>query len=155
MIFTPAEERAGLIGKLREAGVVQADMDTVEGLRIANGRPRFGTEISDSNIPQETGQMHAVHFSKGCYLGQEIVERVRSRGHVNRLLTHITVAGPAPQRGAKVMAGDKEVGEILSSASVPGDVVAAFAMMRAEALTPGNQLSVSGSSVSPASLSAQ
>jgi aminomethyltransferase len=149
MIFTPDDEKADLLQRLRTADVVEADIETAEALRIANGRPRFGMEISDANIPQETGQMHAVHFSKGCYLGQEIVERVRSRGHVNRLLTHVTVAGPAPGRGAKVMAGGKEAGEILSSAAAPGDAVAAFAMMRAEALTPGAQLSVEGSAVTP------
>ena len=149
MIFIPAEEKADLLEKLRGAGAVEADSETVEDFRIASGRPRFGKEISETNIPQETGQMHAVHFSKGCYLGQEIVERVRSRGHVNRLLTHVRVAGPAPERGAKVMAGDKEVGEILSSAIGPGTAVAAFAMMRSEALTPATQLSVGGSAVTP------
>ena len=150
MLFVPDEEKSVLFEKLRAAGAIEADSETVEVLRIANGRPRFGVEISDANIPQETRQMHAVHFSKGCYLGQEIVERVRSRGHVNRLLTPVTVDGPAPARGAKVLAGDKEVGEILSAASVPGDAVAAFAMLRAEALAPGTSLSVGGSTLIPA-----
>ena len=67
-------------------GVIQADRTTADVVRIENGRPRYGVDITDSSMPQETQQMHAVHPSKGCYIGQEIVERVRSRGHVNRLL---------------------------------------------------------------------
>lgn len=153
MIFTPTEQKAEIILKLQTAGAVEADPETVEAVRIANGRPRFGVEFSDANIPQETRQMRAVHFSKGCYLGQEIVERVRSRGHVNRLLTPVTVNGPAPARGTKVMAGDKEVGEILSAAAMPGDAAAAFAMIRAEALTQRSALSAGGAPVTPAPVS--
>ena len=48
-------------------------------------RPRYGVDITETSIPQETHQMHAVHPSKGCYIGQEIVERVRARGHVNEI----------------------------------------------------------------------
>jgi folate-binding protein YgfZ len=61
--------------------------DEYETLRIERGVPRYGTDIDDTTIPNETGQMQAMHFNKGCYIGQEIVERVRSRGHVNRIFT--------------------------------------------------------------------
>jgi aminomethyltransferase len=49
-----------------------------------NGRPRYGEDIRETSLVQETQQMHAVSFTKGCYLGQEIVERVRAQGHVNK-----------------------------------------------------------------------
>lgn len=146
-LFLPAEEKDRIVEQLRSAGAVEADAETLDALRIANGRPRFGVEISDTNIPQETRQMHAVHFSKGCYLGQEIVERVRSRGHVNRQVTPVRIEGALPERGSKVVAGDKEVGEILSAANLPGGVVAGFAMLRSEALVPGSQLSVGSTPV--------
>ena len=53
-------------------------------VRLEHGRPRYGDDITERYIAHETGQMHALNFQKGCYLGQEIVERVRSRGLVNR-----------------------------------------------------------------------
>jgi folate-binding protein YgfZ len=146
-VYLPLEEKPQLISNLTVAGVPQADMQTADALRIASNRPRFGTEITDANIPQETGQMQAVHFAKGCYLGQEIVERVRSRGHVNRVLTSVRIEGDAaPEIGARVMSGDKEVGEILSAAQTPEGIVG-FAFLRAEALN--SALSAGGVTLVP------
>jgi aminomethyltransferase len=146
-VYLPAEEKPQLIANLTVAGVLQADAGTADALRIANCRPRYGIEITEANIPHETGQMQAVHFSKGCYLGQEIVERVRSRGHVNRVLTAIEVQGDSlPERGTRVLAGNKEVGEIVSTARIP-DRIAGFAVIRAEALD--SELSAAGATVVP------
>ena len=55
-------------------------------VRLEHGKPRYGEDISDRFLAQEANQPHALHFSKGCYLGQEIVERVRSRGQIHRVL---------------------------------------------------------------------
>ena len=88
---------------------MEADLGTADVVRIENGKPRYGVDINDSTLPQETQLMHAVHPSKGCYLGQEIVERVRSRGHVNRLLVRLEIQAlepPAP--GTKIQADGKE-----------------------------------------------
>jgi tRNA-modifying protein YgfZ len=148
-VYLPADEKLQLIANLTAAGVPQADAQTADAVRIANHRPRYGIEITEANIPQETGQMQAIHFSKGCYLGQEIVERVRSRGHVNRMLTPIRVEGQAaPEKGTKVLSGEKEVGEILSSAETP-DGIAGFAVIRAEAL--GSPLTAAGATILPQS----
>lgn len=135
-IFVPREQKADLIAQLQGAGVPQADLATADLVRLENGRPRFGVDFSDANIPQETRQMQAVHFQKGCYLGQEIVERVRSRGHVNRLLTPIEVQSEEPlPPGTKVLAAGKEVGAITGSAFSPArGCVAGLAILRAEAL---------------------
>lgn len=115
----------------------QAGEAAVEAVRLENARPVYGVDFSEANIAHETGQMHAMHFSKGCYLGQEIVERVRSRGHVNRQLVPVRIeATTAPARGAKVKDGDKDVGEITSAAFSPGlNVVCALAMLRTESLS--------------------
>jgi folate-binding protein YgfZ len=154
-VFVPSEEKQHLMDRLREAGVPEADRETFEAFRIMTGKPRFGCEITSSNIPQETAQMHAVHFSKGCYIGQEIVERVRSRGHVNRRITHLQVDGEAPPVGAKVMADGKEVGEILSSATLPGyEGAAAIALMRVEAIEAKTPLTAGGTAVRPSDLRA-
>ena len=144
-VFLSKEAKRELTSNLADAGVPEASFEMAEALRIANGRPRFGVEITSANIPQETQQMHAVHFSKGCYLGQEIVERVRSRGHVNRLLTPVRATGPVA-KGTKVSADGKDVGEILSAAATPDGFVA-FAMLRAEALQ--SLLTADGVSLTP------
>ena len=85
-IFAAAEEKIDVIGLLEASGAIAATMDDARIVRIENGRPRYGEEITETTLPQETQQMHAVSFTKGCYLGQEIVERIRARGHVNRKL---------------------------------------------------------------------
>jgi folate-binding protein YgfZ len=147
--FLPVEDKPALLEKLASHGAVQADMASADAVRLENGRPRYGIEFSDANIPQETQLMHAVHFSKGCYLGQEIVERVRSRGHVNRVLTGIRLeGGPAPEKGTKVLSGDKEAGEILSAAALPGGKIAGLAILRAEALG-GTLMTSAGAVVTP------
>ena len=149
-LYLATEEVSGLLEKLRSAGAIPADSETFDTLRVANGRPKYGVEFTESSIPQETQQMHAVHPAKGCYLGQEIVERVRSRGHVNRLLTSVTLDASLPA-GAKVHAGGKEVGEIVSSTVAPGGQGAiGFAIIRAEAMQPGAVLSSEGVAVRPA-----
>lgn len=157
MIFAAKEDRDRLVAQLTEAGVPQADLDTANIVRIEKGQPRYGVDFSEAQIPHETRRMGAVHFSKGCYLGQEIVERVRSRGHVNRELTGLEIEGDtAPDRGAAVQAGGKDVGEITSAAFSPGENrVLAFAMVRTEALQPSVELSVAGNRAMPKALPEQ
>jgi tRNA-modifying protein YgfZ len=97
------------------------DADAYERARIQAGIPRLGLDLDDSTIPQEAWlDRDSVSFSKGCYLGQELVARIDSRGHVNRLLRGIrpTDAGRELTRGADVEADRKVVGRITSS--VPG-----------------------------------
>ena len=133
-IFMPVETKPDWIARLESAGAIPATPDEARTVRLEHGKPRYGEDIFDTTLPQETQQMHAVHFTKGCYIGQEIVERIRSRGHVNRLLIKLEVEGEAPLAGgAKVAAGAAEAGEITSSAFSPalGKVVA-LAYVRAQ-----------------------
>ena len=74
---------------LQDARATEASAEDIETARILNARPLYGVDITDKNLPQETQLTHALHFTKGCYLGQEIVERVRSRGHVNKVLKRV------------------------------------------------------------------
>jgi aminomethyltransferase len=115
-----------------EAPAAEADAAEVRIVRLETGRPRYGEDITEAHIAQETRQMHAIHFSKGCYLGQEIVERVRSRGHVNRQLAHLKIEGAdVPGPGATVMAGGKEAGQITSAVFSPAwNAVAALGYLR-------------------------
>ena len=124
-------------------------------LRIAAGIPRYGIDIRERDLPQETEQERALNFSKGCYVGQEIVERIRSRGQVRRKFTGFEVNGPLPAPGSKILVEGKEVGEITSAASLPlagGERRVALGYIRREVATPGKQVEAGGSAASVANL---
>ncbi len=125
---------------LLAAGATAVGADALELRRISFGVPRYGVDIHDRDLPQETGQARALSFTKGCYLGQEIVERIRSRGAVHRQFTAFAVDGALPEPGTKIFVQEnneaKEAGEITSSAILPlpeGDRPVALGYLRREA----------------------
>lgn len=103
---------------LEDAGARPATADEVEHARILHGKPRYGVDIVDTTLPQETQLAHALHFSKGCYLGQEIVERIRSRGHVNKVLKRIEFEGDAPEGTVTSRTTDPATGKTVALAYV-------------------------------------
>jgi len=135
------------------AGATPVGASAVDLRRISFGIPRYGVDIRERDLPQETGQTRALNFTKGCYLGQEIVERIRSRGAVHRQFTAFAVEGALPEPGARILAvagkvagtedgstEAKEVGEITSSAILPfpgGDRPVALGYLRREAAGKG------------------
>ncbi|MFQ5515508.1 MAG: YgfZ/GcvT domain-containing protein [Myxococcota bacterium] len=116
-----------------------------ELLRIESFRPRFGVDFGERNVANELQLERALSFAKGCYLGQEVVERLRSRKAVRRLLCQIRTERPV-DRGARICVDDAEVGEITSAAnsSVTGPV--ALGYVRAQHARPGVRLAVDGTS---------
>ncbi len=145
-IYAPREQRSELVHNLQAAGAAPANADEFRTVRIEHGRPRYGEDISSKNLPQETQQLHAVHFAKGCYIGQEIVERVRSRGAVHRLLVHLEIgARVAPRPDVRILANGKEVGALTSAAYSPAfNRVVAFGYVRMADITPQTQLTIEG-----------
>lgn len=116
------------------------DASALDAHRVASGEPRFGVDVDDDTIPQETGLvLEAVSFTKGCYLGQELVARIDSRGHVNRTLRRVRGAGAAPPVGAEVI-GDQSAGALSTVASA-AEGWAALAMVRRE-VAPGGVVDV-------------
>ncbi|MFB3829600.1 MAG: folate-binding protein YgfZ [Bryobacteraceae bacterium] len=111
-IFVPSAEKDGLIARL---ALPAASREEAGALRIENGVPRFPDDLAEA-LPQETRQLHGVHFQKGCYLGQEIVERIRARGHVNRELVRLVVEGAAAP-GSKLVAADGQEAGLITSAA--------------------------------------
>ena len=113
-------------------------------LRLEAGIPWFGTDFDEHQIPQEAGvESTHISFTKGCYTGQEIVERVRSRGHVNRRLTGLLFnSAEVPKPGATVLAKDgTESGHITSAAFSPlAGKATGMAYVRREYLEPGTTL---------------
>jgi folate-binding protein YgfZ len=130
-----------LLGKLwlylRAAGAIAVGSQVLDAFRIAEGIPAYGIDMVERDLPQETSQMRALHFNKGCYLGQEIVERIHSRGNVHRHLRHLEWTGALPAAGTELHLETGAVaGQIRSAAELPlpeGSRVFALAMMRAEA----------------------
>jgi folate-binding protein YgfZ len=145
-IYAPAARRDELIPALEAAGAISASAEEADLIRIQNFRPRYGRDINESSLPQETQQTHAVHFQKGCYLGQEIVERIRSRGHVNKTLMGFALdSAEAPVKGGKLLAaGDKEAGEVTSAASAPEGRSFGIAIVRVPWNRPGEAVSIAG-----------
>jgi tRNA-modifying protein YgfZ len=146
-IFIPMDERHTLTARLTAAGIPNATAEEARVVRLENGKPRYGEDISDRFLAQETQQLHAMHFNKGCYLGQEIVERVRSRGQVHRHLTPIEVeSATAPAPGSKLVADGNAVAEITSAIYSPalGKTVG-LAYVRTEAIEKKLPMTVEGS----------
>ncbi len=130
---------------LTAAGAMPAGSEALELYRIARGIPRYGIDLRERDLPQETGQEHALNFAKGCYVGQEIVERIRSRGNVHRMLVGFEVEGGPPAAGEKISAGEKNVGEITSAARLPfpaGERTLALGYLRREFAEPGTEVKI-------------
>jgi tRNA-modifying protein YgfZ len=145
-VFTPLEDEPRLIRELEAAGAVAATFEEATIVRVENGRPRYGEEITERFLVQETGQLQAVHFSKGCYLGQEIVERVRSRAQIHRVLRRIEVdSTEVPPVGTKLKLADADAGEIVSAVLSPalGKLVA-MAYVRTPNSESGTALTLNG-----------
>jgi folate-binding protein YgfZ len=143
---------------LKKSGATPVGTAALELLRIAEGIPLYGQDIRERDLPQETEQQRALHFSKGCYIGQEIVERIRSRGNVHRKFTGFEVEGALPAVGTKILADGRDgrdVGEITSVASLPlagDDRLVALGYIRREIATPGKQFQLGSSQLSVATL---
>jgi folate-binding protein YgfZ len=131
---------------LLAAGATPVGSEALELHRIAAGIPLYGVDIRERDLPQETEQMRALNFNKGCYVGQEIVERIRSRGNVHRKFTGFVVEGRAAiVAGAKIVSGEKEVGEVTSAAVLPtvsGERTVALGYIRREVGVPGREVKI-------------
>ena len=142
-----AADRASVFwDALVKAGATPAGAESLELARIAAGIPRYGQDIRERDLPQETGQMRGLSFTKGCYIGQEIVERIRARGSLHRGFSGFRILeGSLPVPGTKVQSGGKDVGEITSAAMLPaqeGEFAAALGYVRKEVGTAGATVEV-------------
>ena len=127
----------------------------LETFRVLCGIPKVGADIRERTLPQETAQDRALNFNKGCYIGQEIVERIRARGSVHRVLTGLVIDGPLPPPGSPVRVDGKDIGLITSTATVPardGDRAIALGLVRKERLSGGVIFEVAGSEGTPVPL---
>jgi len=135
-LWTPRAEVGALVAAWRGAGVAEGSEVELEVLRITRGTPRWGRDMGPKTIPQEAGiESRAVHFDKGCYLGQEAMAKIHFRGKVNRKLFRLRSAGTL-RPGAEVRSGEGKVGTVTSA--VGGR---AFALLRYN-VEPGSEVYV-------------
>jgi len=145
-VWVPPDHVRELWDALLKSGATATGSSALNLFRISRAIPQFGVDIRERDLPQETGQMRALSFTKGCYLGQEIVERIRSRGAVHRQFTAFAIEGPLPAPGTKIQADGKDAGEVTTSAILPlpgGDGAVALGYLRREAF--GKELTVGDS----------
>lgn len=137
-----------LIGLGGQHELVPCGVKALETLRIEAGIPRYGAELAEDVLPLEAGILNALSFTKGCYIGQEIVERARSRGRVNWKLVGLFIdTSRPPSPGEKLLNGGKEVGEFTSTCVAPtvGRTIG-MAYLRREAAEPGTKLCIASGS---------
>ena len=128
------------------AGLRMVGTQALEWWRILHGIPQYGQDIRDRDLPQETGQTQALNFTKGCYIGQEIVERIRSRGQVHRKFTGFEFEDSLPALG-KYESGGRALAEVTSVAAVPsssGVRHIGLGYVRREAAEIGPQVDLNG-----------
>jgi folate-binding protein YgfZ len=154
-VWMSPENAAAIWNLLVRAGAHPLGAETLELVRIAAGVPRYGQDINERDLPHETEQSRALNFRKGCYIGQEIVERIHSRGQVHRKFTGFRFTGSPPSPGAKIESNGKEVGEITSVAVLSdtgqGSTIG-LGYIRREVGTPGAEVTAGGARATVANL---
>ncbi len=141
-LFVPFEISDRVWRDAVDAGAVPAGLRAWEIARVEAGRPEWGIDMDENTIPQEANfdELNAISYTKGCYIGQEVVARVHFRGHVNRHLRGLRGAGPPPPTGAQLIDDTgNHVGDVRSAVQSPRLGGIAIGMVRRE-VTPGTSL---------------
>lgn len=143
-VHVPTAAAESVATALLAAGAEPVTEDAVEALRVAAGVPRYGVDFDDRNFPQETGREDAVSYTKGCYLGQEVVARIHYRGHVNHELRGLVFDGDAaPEPGAVLTHDGEEVGRLGSVAATAAGTLG-LAILHRKAAAPGTRIAAGG-----------
>ncbi len=150
-LFVPNDSLGAVAGKLIAAaknfGGRACGWQAFETARIEAGVPRFGADMDETNIPLECGiESRAITYTKGCYIGQEVINRIHSVGHVNRELRGLRLADDLktpPQKGDRFFHAGREAGHITSVVKSPKlNAIIALGCVRREAGQPGNELTL-------------
>ena len=141
-----------LIAAAKQIGGRACGWQAFETARIEAGIPRFGVDMDETNLPLECGiESRAVVYNKGCYIGQEVINRIHSFGHVSRELRGLRLADDLkslPRRGDKLFRDGKEIGCITSAVRSPVlNANIALGYVRREANQTGNELTLRATAV--------
>lgn len=142
-LFVPLDAFDALRERALAAGATPAGLAAWEIARVEAGRPEWGIDIDDTTIPQEANldELGAISYTKGCYIGQEVVARVHFRGHVNRHLRGLRAASaePVPTGAQLIDDAGNHVGDVRSAVASPRLGGLSLGMIRRE-VTPGMAL---------------
>jgi len=144
-LFVPATEAASLRDSFTKAGAQPIGNDTIETLRIEAGIARYRVDMDETSVVTETNLDDAVSFTKGCYIGQEIIARIKYRGHVAKKLAGLIFENEvSPESGAKIFSvDDREIGRVTSVAYSPRlDRTIALGYVKYDYLEPGTSVKV-------------
>lgn len=144
-LFVPVASLGAVLDKLitavRSIGGGLAGWEAFDRARVAAGIPRFGVDMDETNLaPEANLETRAISYTKGCYVGQEILNRLRTFAEVNKRLCRLTLRGDlkvSPDRGAKLVKDGKEIGHVTSAARIPGGAICALGYVRKEWLNAG------------------
>jgi folate-binding protein YgfZ len=136
---------AAAAAALQSAGAVPVDRETLDVLRIEDGRPWYGPDVTEENLLHETGMVREYHSpTKGCYVGQEVIARLDARGgNVSRALRGLRLSAPAEAGGA-VLSEGKEVGRITTAGVSPRLGPIAMGYLHRTRFEPGTRVEVGG-----------
>jgi folate-binding protein YgfZ len=144
-LWSDRNQAQAIHDRVRNAGAQPVGAEALELWRVLQGIPQYGQDIRDRDLPQETEQTQALNFTKGCYIGQEIVERIRSRGQVHRKFTGFEF-DRMPALGKHDVEG-RTLAEITTAVREPataGERLIGLGYLRREAATPGTEVELSG-----------
>ena len=138
-LWVSASIAAPLIEQLISQGARPVGFEALEALRVEAGIPRFGRDFGPDNFPQETGIEEAVSYTKGCYLGQEVVARIHYRGGVQNVLRKLTFEGIEPAQGVALLHDGREAGRATTVVGSMG-----LGILHRRAAEPGTRVEVEG-----------
>jgi folate-binding protein YgfZ len=146
-LWVPPEALGPVFEQLLTAGaphgLLPVGLEALEVLRVEAGIPVYGQELVDTTIPLEANLERALHYNKGCYIGQEVIARATFRGHMNRKLMGLKLGTALPPLGAELRDGERKVGWVTSvvHSSALGQYIA-LGYVHRDFFAPGTQLDV-------------
>ena len=141
LLIVPAEAASAVVSALAQAGATVADADTWETLRVQSGGPAYGSEMGEPYNPLEAGLIGAIDFTKGCYIGQEVIARLDSYHRVQKYMAVLRFSeGSEVADGASLAHEGRTAGEVTSLYRTPGGELRGLGYVRTAAAEPGQTL---------------
>jgi len=144
-LLVPVDALGPVFDRLLGGGATPAGFAALEVLRVERGTPRFGADMDEKTIPLEANLERAIHYQKGCYIGQEVIARATFRGHVNRHLVGLRFGGDGgalPTPRTELFAGDRRVGWVTSAVRSPRFGAIGLGYAHRDVAQPGTQLAL-------------
>jgi len=143
-LLLPAEALGSTFDRLLDAGATPVGFAALEVLRVERGTPRFGVDMDEKTIPLEANLQRAIHYQKGCYIGQEVIARATFRGHMNRHLVGLRFAGALPSPRTELLVGERRVGWVTSAVESPRLGAIGLGYAHRDVEQPGTELTLAG-----------